>query len=185
MASDINIVNNALIALGEKTILAVSATTKAGRLLLIMFEDKRDYLLRKYRWTFAARRKNIAPDVATPSHQYAHQFTLPSDCLHFRGIYPDTVVYRLEGNKILCDEDELDIEYTYRVTDPNEMDVIFRETFSALLARELAIPLCDSVRKFDKMDIAFEDKIADARFSDSIQDDLEAIQADDWLNERF
>lgn len=184
MASDINIVNNALIALGEKTILAVSATTKAGRLLLIMFDDKRDYLLRKYRWTFAAKRKNIAPDVETPSHQYAHQFTLPSDCLHFRSTYPDTIAYRLEGNKILCDEDELDIEYTRRITDPNEMDVTFREAFSALLARELAIPICDSLRKYNKMDEAFEDKIADARFSDSIQDDLEAIQANDWLNER-
>lgn len=185
MASDINIVNSALIALGEKTILAVSATTKAGRLLTIIYNDKRDYLLRRYRWTFAVRRKNIAADVDIPSHQYAHQFTLPSDCLHFRSIYPDTVVYRLEGNKILCDEDVLDIEYTYRVTDPNEMDVIFRETFSALLARELAIPLCDSTRKYDKMDAAFEDKLTDARFSDSIQDDLEAIQANEWLNERF
>lgn len=185
MASDLNIVNNALIALGEKTILVVSATTKAGRLVQIIFEDKRDYLLRKYRWTFAARRKNIAPDVETPSHQYAHQFTLPSDCLHFRSLYPDTVVYRLEGNKILCNEHELDIEYTYRVTDPNEMDAIFRETFSALLARELAIPICDSTRKYDKMDEAFEDKITDARYSDSIQDDLEAIQADEWINARF
>jgi hypothetical protein len=185
MASDINIVNNALIALGEKTILAVSATTKVGRLLTVIYDDKRDSLLRKYRWTFAARRKNIAPDVATPSHQYAHQFTLPSDCLHFRSIYPDTIVYRLEGNKILCGETKLDIEYTYRVTDPNEMDVTFREAFSALLARELAIPLCDSLRKYNKMDEAFEDKITDARFSDSIQDDLEEIQATDWLNERI
>ena len=185
MASNIGILNSALIALGEITILAMSATTKAGRLALNIFDDKRDYLLRKYRWTFAARRKNIAPDVEIPSHQYAHQFTLPADCLHFRGIYPDTVIYRLEGTKILCDEDELDIEYTYRVTDPNEMDITFREAFSALLARELAISLCDSMRKRDKMDETFEDKIADARFSDSICDDLEAIQANDWLNERI
>ena len=185
MASNVSISNNALIALGEITILAISATTKAGRLLLNIYDDKRDYLLRKYRWTFAAKRQNIAPDVETPSHQYTYQFTLPSDCLLFRGIYPDTITYRLEGNKILCDVDELDIEYTRRVTDPNDMDVVFREVFSMLLARELAIPLSDSLRKYTKMDEMFEDKIADARFSDSIQDDLEAVQADDWLNARI
>jgi len=185
MASDITIANNALIALGESTITAISATTKAGRLLLNIFDDKRDYLLRKYRWTFAAKRQNIAPDVETPSHQYSYQFTLPSDCLHLRELYPNTIKYRLEGNKILCDYDELDIEYTRRVTDPNDMDAIFRETFSALLARELAIPLCDSLRLRDKMDEAFEDKIADARFSDSIYDDLEEIQANEWLSARI
>jgi len=183
--TSIAILNSALIALGEITIPVMSTATKAGRLALNIFDDKRDYLLRKHRWTFAAKRKNITADVETPSHQYAHQFTLPSDCLHFRGIYPDTIVYRLEGNKILCDEDELDIEYTRRVTDPSDMDTIFREAFSALLARELAISLCDSMRKRDRMDELFEDKIADARFSDSIYDDLEAIQANDWLNERF
>ena len=185
MASNVSISNNALIALGETTILAISATTKAGRLLLNIYDDKRDYLLRKYRWTFAAKRQNIAPDVDTPSHQYSYQFTLPSDCLLLRGLYPDTLTYRLEGNKILCDYDELDIEYTRRVTDPNDMDVAFREAFSTLLARELAIPLSDSLRKKKDMDEMFEDKIADARFSDSIQDDLEAVQADEWINARI
>lgn len=183
--TSIDILNNALIALGELTIPVMSTTTKAGRLALSIFDAKRDYLLRKHRWTFAAKRKNITSDVETPSHQYAHQFTLPFDCLHFRGIYPNTIAYRLEGNKILCDEDKLDIEYTRRITNPDDMDTTFREAFSALLARELAISLCDSMRKYNKMDEAFEDKIADARFSDSIYDDLEAIQANDWLNERI
>lgn len=185
MASEVGIANNGLIALGELAITAISATTKAGRLLLNIFDDKRDYLLRKYRWTFAATRKNIAPDSEAPSHQYTYQFTLPSDCVQFRAIYPDTTRYRLEGNKILCDVDELDIEYTKRVTDPNLMDTHFRTALSALLAREMAISLTDSLRKEQKMDELYEDKLADARFSDCIQDDLEEIQANDWLNQRY
>ncbi|GAG99596.1 unnamed protein product, partial [marine sediment metagenome] len=61
----------------------------------------------------------------------------------------------------------------------------FIEAFAALLAREAAVPLCDSIRKQKLMDEMFEDKLADARFSGSIEDDLEEIQADDWLNQRM
>ena len=57
-------------------------------------------------------------------------------------------------------------------------------TLAALLARESCIRLTDSSKKHKAMDEMFEDKIADARYSGSIEDDLEAVSANDWITER-
>ncbi len=185
MASEVDIVNNALILLGELTIIAISATTKAGRIFLNIYDGKRDWLLREYEWKFATRRVTLAPDVATPDFEFDKQFTLPADYLKFIEIYPNTIKYRLEKNKILCNETVLYIKYTQRITDPNEYDSSFKEAFAALLARESCFSITDSNTKYSKMDEAFEDRVNTAKFQGSIEDDLEAIQANDWLNQRF
>ena len=129
---------------------------------------------------------NGVEQSVTPTNEFDNIFALPSDYIKLIELYPDYISYRIESNFILCSEsDELDIRYIYKVTNPDEMDATFIEAFAALLAREAAIPLTDSLRKQKKMDEMFEDKIADARFSGSIEDDLEEIKADDWLTERM
>jgi len=122
----------------------------------------------------------------TPINEFDHIYALPSDYIKLIELYPNYVPYRLESNFILCGEStELDIRYTYKVTNPDEFDSLFIEAFAALLAREAAITLTDSLRKQKKMDEMFEDKIADARFAGSIEDDLEEMEAEDWLNQRI
>lgn len=185
MASEVGICNEAVTMLGENPILSLTDNTKTARLCNLKYTNKRDYLLRRYQWQFAAKRAILAPDVAAPSFEFSAQFTLPTDCLQFRGIYPSSISYKIEGRKILCDESTLSIKYTYRVEDPNEMDATFREALSALMARELAIPITDSDSKHNKMDELFEVKLSEARFAGSIEDDLEAIEAEDWLEERY
>lgn len=184
MSSEVGIVNNALILLGEQTITAISATTKAGRIFGTIYDDKRDWLLREYEWKFATERTNLAADATAPDYQYSAAFSLPADCIRFMEIYPDTISYRIEKNKILCDETILYIRYTQRITDVNEMDVSFREALSALLARESCLAITDSMRKYKAMDEAFEDRVMTAKFQGSIEDDLEEIQANDWLQQR-
>lgn len=185
MASIVGICNNALIMLGENVITSLEDNNKPARTLNAIYENKRDYLFRKYQWKFAIKRITLSSDVTTPEFEYDYQFTLPSDCIQFLELYPDYISYRIEKNKILCGETTLYIKYTQRITDPNEMDSTFREALAALLARETAIPLTDSLRKQNKMDELFEDKLADARFSNSIEDDLEEVKADDWLTQRM
>jgi len=125
----------------------------------------------------------------TPIYEFDNIFALPSDYVKLIQIYPNYIPYRIESNFILCSEsDELDIKYTYHITDPDEWDSTFVEAFAALLAREAALPITDSLRKQKKMDEMFEDKIADARFSGSIEDDIQEMEIkgqDDWLQSRY
>ena len=54
--TDVTICNEALTAIGEKVIVALSDSSKAARLCNLKYANKRDYLLRKYVWNFATKR---------------------------------------------------------------------------------------------------------------------------------
>ena len=84
MASEVEICNEALTALGENPILSLTDNSKAARLCNLKYANKRDYLLRRYLWNFAVKRITLAPDVATPEFEFSAQFTLPVDCIQFR-----------------------------------------------------------------------------------------------------
>jgi len=185
--TETNIANQALLALGELVITNIDTdTTKRATTMKELFEIKRNYLLRKYQWKFATAREELIYDGDDPVYEWDYQFQLPNDYIQLIEIYPSYTKYKIESNYILVNSDDpLYIKYVREVTDPDEMDATFIEAFAALLAREAAIVLTDSLRKQSKMDELFEDKIADARFSGSIEDDLEEIESDDWLNQRF
>ncbi len=124
--------------------------------------------------------------AASVLNEFDYIYALPSDYIQLRELYPDYLDYRLEANFILSGESStLDIKYTYDVTDPNEFDAMFVEAFAALMAKEAAIRLTDSKRTYKAMIEEFDDKVSEAKFSGSIEDDLEEIQADDWLSQRI
>lgn len=183
--TEVSICNEALTALGENTIVNLTDNNKAARLCNLKYEGKRDYLLRRYHWNFAAKRDSLTPEVDTPAFEFTYEFLLPVDCIQLREIYPNTVSYRLEGASILCNDDTLDIKYTYKVTDPAKMDATFVEALSALLAREMAVALTDNNTKHNKMDELYEVKLSEARFAGSIEDDLHEIEANDWIESRY
>lgn len=183
--TEVSICNEALTALGENVIVNLTDNNKAARLCNLKYEGKRDYLLRRYHWNFAAKRATLTPEVVAPAFEFAYEFLLPADCIQLREIYPNSVSYRIEGVSILCNNDTLDIKYTYKVTDPTKMDAIFVETLSALLAREMATALTDNTTKHSQMDELYEVKLSEARFAGSIEDDMHAIEANDWVESRY
>jgi len=185
MLTEVEICNEALTSLGENTITALSDETKAARLCNLKYANKRNYLLRKYMWNFAAKRATLTAESTTPEFEFSAEFLLPDDYIQLRELYPNTVPYVIEAGKILCDEETLYIKYTYGVEDVALMDDSFTETLAALLARELAVPLSDSVNLSKQMDELFEVKLSEARFAGSIEQDLASIEATDWIDSRF
>jgi len=181
--SEVSICNEALISLGEDTIISLTDNTKRARTCNALYASKRDSLLRSHPWKFAIRRVSLAADAATPLNEFDAQFSLPSDCLRFLDIYPGSgqVPYRLEGQKILASESELEIKYIQQITDVTKMDMSFREALSALMAREMVVPLVNSDSKLRAMAELFEMKIGEARFVGAIEDDLYTIEAEEWL----
>ena len=132
----------------------------------------------------AAAANGVETDPA-PINEFDYIYALPSDYIQLRELYPDYLKYRIEANFILSGESStLDIKYTYDVDDPNQFDAMFTEAFAALMAKESAIKLTDSKRTHKAMTEEFDDKVSDAKFSGSIEDDLEAVSADEWLTAR-
>jgi len=186
MLTEVEICNEALTSLGENMIIALTDETKAARLCNLKYANKRNYLLRKYTWNFATKRAALTAETgSTPEFEFDYEFTLPTDYIQLIEFYPNTISYAIENGMILCNEETLDIKYTYEVTDVARMDDSFAETLAALLARELAVPLSDSVNLSRQMDELFEVKISEARFAGSIESDLESIEAADWVKSRY
>ncbi|MFN0043752.1 MAG: hypothetical protein ACKVSF_11145 [Alphaproteobacteria bacterium] len=185
MASQVGIVNAALIKLGEATITSLDENSKPARLANNVFEDLRDAVLQAHPWNFALARAELVADVAGPSWGHAYAYALPAVpayCLRVLAIENAAADWRVEGRRILTDEGApLRILYLKQVTDPNEYSALFRECLAARLAAELAEPLKQSVSAAETMRAVYERKLAEARTADAQEGTPDSIEADAWI----
>lgn len=193
MASVVEICNSALNQLGASTILSLTENSKNGRLCNSRYETVKDAVLRSHPWNAAIKRQILAADTATPAWGFSRQYTLPADCLRVLQIESHTSNYKVEGRKILTNDDNVRVIYVSRITDPNEMDVLLRETISAALAADIAYAVTSSNPVAQQMYQLYQEKLKDARFVDSTEGyntDPEAgsssvIDSNTFINSRF
>lgn len=80
---------------------------------------------------------------STPDFEWDYKFKLPSDFLRVKSDYTadDTVTvnerFAIEGKYLLTDDDEAEIKYIKKITDPAEFDPLFTELFILTLAKKL------------------------------------------------
>lgn len=141
--SDVQIVNAALLRIGEQTIMSFSDTGKPALLANNTYTLHRDALLRAIPWRFAIWRSSIAASTTVPAWEFDYYYPLPEEphyCLRVLTIenLADTD-WRLEGRTIATNhEAPLYIKYIQRVIDPNDFDTLFVETLVAKLQWEWA-----------------------------------------------
>jgi hypothetical protein len=147
--SETSIANGALVCLGLRRINSLNEPTRNARALRDRFDDVRDEVLRMVPWNFATRRTQIAADATAPLYGFHSQYTLPADCLRVIDVdNPFGYAWRVEGRKLLfAGPSPISIEYTAKITDVMQMDVLFRQAFSASLAVDVAELLTGSSLK--------------------------------------
>jgi len=202
MASKVEIINRALTKLGETRILSPTDNVKPAREANSIWDTVLKDELRAHPWNFAIKRDQIAADVATPSFEFAYQYTKPSDCLRFVQIgdfwvYWNNTIrytyelnpqtwYKIEGNKILTDLGApLKVRYIQDITDPQQFDASFVEALACRLARELAEPLTQSNTKKRDAVLEYREAMKMAKRNDAIEDPPEPIPEGDWIYARF
>lgn len=190
MASEVGIANRALQKLGASRITSLADASVSGRAANACYETLRDETLRKHPWNFAIARAALAADATAPSWGRANAFELPSDFLRLLPSYPEdnvnTLDWQIEGRKIYTDESApLYIRYIARITDPNTMDIQFRE----LLATRMAIEMCEEVTQSNTKKAALRDEvkeiIAEAKRTNAIENVSAATPEDTWLTARL
>ena len=193
MASVVQICNSALNQLGAASITSLTDNSKNARLCNERYATVRDAVFRCHPWNSLIKRKQLAQDTATPAFGFSFQFTLPSDCLRLLAIDAYNADHKVEGRKVLCNESALKIIYCSQVTDPNEMDILLRETISAALAADIAYAITSNNTTQQNMIALYQEKLRDARFVDSTegynttQEDgmADVIDAGTFINSRF
>lgn len=187
--SEVEICNRALQKIGAKRITSLTQDAPNARACNVAYFVLRDMELRNHPWNFSIKRAELAADATPPDWGRQNSFTLPSDFLCLRPDYPEDNLnckdWQIEGKKIVTnDAAPLYIRYTYRVTDPNEMDALFREA----LATKLAIEICEEIAQSNtkKADLKddYRDIINRARKANAIENVSAEPPEDTWLTVR-
>lgn len=155
MASKTQIGNGSLVRLGVTKQVANIATeaSKEALAIRLIFDDERDYCLRDFPWPWA--RKYATAQLVTGSQtvpaclDWVFAYRYPSDCLFVRRLVtptgrkelnpPPYVIGRDDQGRLIYTNQELaELEYTARVTDPEEFDALFVSMLEWKLASVLA-----------------------------------------------
>lgn len=191
-----SICNSALNQIGASNILNLTEDSKAARICNQRYDFIRDSVFRAHPWKCLTRRVLLAPDADKPAFEFDNAFTLPTDpyCLRVLNLRYHDIPYRIEGRKILCDEDRVELIYLARITDASQYDSLLVETLTAAMAADLAYPIVGSNTLAQTMRVMYEDKLKEARFVSATEgtpasinsvSDMGSIEADTFIRSRF
>ncbi len=171
MSSEVEIINSSLNMLGATNIISRGEDSKSARVSNQRFDAVRDAVFRAHPWNCLMTRINLAADSDTPAFDWSYQFTLPSDpfCLRVMRLDNLDIDFLVEGRKILCDEESINLLYLARVTDPNQWDSLLIETIAARLAADISFSMVQSTSLTANLFAMYENKLSEARFTDATE----------------
>lgn len=146
MASQTDIVNMALIKIGQGTLSSIDEDTPTGTKLRTIYNIVLDEALAagpENGWKFATTRATISVDATAPDSQYDYRYKLPDGLLRVCQVHVEGVDYTdwvREGQYILTNQidDEIHMTYVQRVTTTGLMPPHFIKAFYTMLAYHLA-----------------------------------------------
>lgn len=175
MANKIEIINKALRLLKQERINSIDDNTEAAAIARDMYELSRGTLCAMVDWHCLRRRVKLVKDNNPPSFGFDYSYTLPSDCERVIGvqykdegfyvtpehaILPDAynlgLTYTIESNKLLTNEEEVNLLYIYKEEDTSKYDALFVNSLSYLLAIEMAPSLLAETTYTQLLDSKYE-----------------------------
>lgn len=185
--SKVSIANGALQRLGAKRIEALTQDSPNARSMNAAYERVLKAEIRRYDWSFAIKRASVAADGSGPTWGDWNRYSLPNDFI--RLLRDDetgfNVDFKIEGQYILSrNAAPLEFRYIAYIDDPNYYDSLFVEAFECKLAMVTCHDITGSHSKAAGIKIDYEDAIAEARRTGSIEKAAHEFPEDDWLNAR-
>lgn len=184
MESVVEVVNNALIFLGERPIQALDQSTQPAVISSILYPSARDEVLRAHPWNFAVKRVELAPLEEPPDFGYGQQFNRPADWLRTLDIDIRSQDYKQEGPRILCNATSIRLRYVARIVNPIEFDALFAATLARNLAAKLAYPLTKSTSLQESQWQLYVALLSQARTVDALEEPADEFEESSLLSVR-
>lgn len=163
--SKIQLISNALILLGDNPISSLTDPGAGATAGANLYESTYLAMLSSHRWNFATKKIQLSRLTASPMNEFKYQFQLPTDMISLITTYPRST-YRILEDKLYTDSKEVSIDYIYRVTE-DKFPPYFIKAFEYYLARDLAIPVTEDMKKVEMMQNIYDREARKARHSDS------------------
>ena len=192
MASVVDICNSGLNLLGASTISALTDDSKNARLCNQRYEPIRNRVFRSHAWNCLTKRVQLAQDSTAPVIEYAHAYTLPTDCLRVLKIHTgatdsiaSNIDYAVEGRKIKTNEGTVFLVYIALDTDPNNYDVYVQEAISHQLAADIAYAVTNNATLANNYMTRADERLREARFIDATENSVDTIEANEFTDARL
>lgn len=193
--NQIEICNIALGRIGVETIERIDEASEAARVCRRFYDFVRQTVLRRFPWTFAAKRVRLALlEQQPPDYKYAYRY--PSDALYLRHMFndqfqglPRSNEYKLigsdDGRIIFTNIPDAWIEYTADAKDPTFFDAQFVEAFAWKLAAEISFALTGNMGITQNCVQAYNAYFMDAAGDDANEENVLDPQLDRLAAARF
>tara|TARA_A100000171_G_C2107118_1_gene132910 strand:+ start:112 stop:708 length:597 start_codon:yes stop_codon:yes gene_type:complete len=198
MSSVVDICNEAMDLLGAATISSLTENSKEARLCNRKFSISRDTVLRAHPWNAAIARAELAADSTPPAFGFSKQFQLPTDpyCLRVLSYWNTNVnndlaaydsnrMFKIEGRKILSNDDACKIIYISRLTNTEDYDALLSTSIAHRLAADTAYAITGSNSVAQQMFNLYESRLKEAKGVDSMEGYPEQPVADYFIDIRF
>ena len=192
MASNVDIVNNALSILGASTISSLTEDTKNARISNQRFENVRNRVFRSHPWNCLIKRVQLAASSTNPVIEFAKSYPLPSDFLRVLKIHNGTtdsvasdMPYKIEGKNVITDEATVYLVYVSKDTDPNNYDSYLYEVLAYQLAADMAYGITNNATLAKNLLVDADEKFRESRFVDAVENSTDTVEANEFTDARL
>lgn len=199
MASQVEIVNRALIKLGGNIISSMGDSSKSAMVMSSIWDSVRQSELSKHFWNFSIARSQLPKLLSGPSWGFGNSFQLPNDFLKIIQVNSFFIIpsqsdyitgddssYAIEGSCIATDfGDPLKIRYIRDITDTGLFDHLFNEVLASRLAYEACYSITQSRQGCDQAQADYNLAIKAASLSNAIAKPPQSIPDDSWIISRL
>lgn len=143
--TQLDIVNSALIKVGEKPIHSLDDDSNQARLAKLRFAVVADLVTTLHPFSCAKSRRKLNPEVDEPPFGFRYQFPLPDELLRLLAVVGpagDTLYdFVVEGHKVLANVDRIGISFVRSLV--NELR--FDHDVGELVSLYLAYDICERI----------------------------------------
>lgn len=180
--SKIQLISNALILLGDSPISSLDDPGAGATAGTNLYESTYLAILSSHRWKFATKKMQLNRLTAVPMNEYKYQYQLPTDLILLITTYPRSD-YRILEDKLYTDSNTVSVDYIYRVSE-DKFPAYFVKAFEYYLARDLAIPVTEDMKKVEMMQNIYNTEARKARYADSQSSPTVAMQDAPYISVR-
>ncbi|ELW77060.1 MULTISPECIES: hypothetical protein [Acinetobacter] len=136
MTTKVDISNQALSMIGADSITSFEENTSTARRMKTLYDTSRKAVLRLHPFHCATKRIKLSPLSTCPEFGYAYQFQLPDDLVTV--INANTEDYVIENDKILSNNNQLQLVYVFDLKNEERFDTLFTECLILYLASKIS-----------------------------------------------
>ena len=139
--TEVELLNKALGYLGEAPVLSLTQKVTSARAGASAMRQSVEEVLRQQPWNSALKRATLARLIDENAFGPRYSYQLPSDYVKLVEYNDDVNDYRIEGNRIVTDDDVAEILYVAYPADFSVLDAGLIEVLAAKLAFNIAMPV--------------------------------------------